>query len=85
MTRSELADLTDDELGELLSGVCEQYGDMQAEHLAETARFGDSWPGAQITLAAMRQDIALLEAEADRRRAARPPAPVAALVDDEPF
>lgn len=50
-----------DDMVEGLDGLQQQYGEMYAEHRSETAMFGDSWPGAQPQLRAMRQTITRLE------------------------
>lgn len=38
----------------------QQLGEIRAEHLSETAAFGDSWPGAQIQIARMSTYVAEL-------------------------
>lgn len=47
---------------EELDIAIEMYGETRAQHINETAQFGDSWPGAQIELSEMASDIAKLEA-----------------------
>lgn len=56
-------DLSTDELAEAHDQLCQQYGEMHAEHRGETARFGDSWPGAQIDLHNLWQIIRGVEIE----------------------
>lgn len=58
-----LASGTYADLAECVDFVAESYGDMRAEHRGEVARFGDSWPGAQLQLASMRRDLEALELE----------------------
>jgi hypothetical protein len=50
-------------LSETLADTYECYSDLYAEHLNEIALFGDSWPGASVTLAGIRESIAIMEAE----------------------
>ena len=42
---------------EAIDGGEECYWDTMAEHKGEVARFGDSWPGAQVQLAQMLRGI----------------------------
>lgn len=82
-----------DDLGEAIDGTIECYGDTYAEHRGETARFGDSWPGAQIQLANMNNGITSMEAEYAAMQAVLdhvhpivgPPAPPAPPTPEEPF
>ncbi len=43
----------------------ESYGETVAQHRGETAQFGDSWPGAQVEIANMRQAIERSERRLD--------------------
>ena len=52
-----------DELLERRDALNEQLGDMETQHKAETAHYGDSWPGAQVEIEAMRQHVAALDRE----------------------
>ena len=58
------------ELFERREALDEQLCDTVAQHKAETALAGDSWPGAQLEITAMEQHVAavevLIEAEACR-------------------
>ena len=61
---------TIDELEEELMYLTMQCGDIEAEHLGECARFGDSWPGAQMQIAAFKADIRERRAELENRKEA---------------
>ena len=50
------------ELSEDLGGAEDCYYDTMAEHKGEVARFGDSWPGAQLQLQQMSRGIDAMEA-----------------------
>jgi len=69
----------------------ESYGETVAQHRSESAAYGDSWPGAQVEIANMRQAIERSEARLDHLASVHgllawhgPVAPVV-YSDDEPF
>ena len=49
------------ELQEIYGDVCEQYGDLRAEHEGECAAFGDSWVGAQEQVSRLYRGMKELE------------------------
>lgn len=55
--------LSDDLLAEGIEALSTYYYETLAEHQGEVARFGDSWPGAQLQLQEMRQALSEYQAE----------------------
>ena len=50
---------------DLIEGLSECYAENRSQHQAETAAFGDSWPGALDELREQRDALAEAEGEAD--------------------
>ena len=63
-------ELSTEELAEALDYLSQEYGETYSQHKGETARFGDSWPGAQIQLHNMWQNIRQVEIEIAARTGA---------------
>lgn len=61
------SDYTIEELEEFVMFGNENLGELIAQHRAETAAFGDSWPGAQIQIQNLAEDLRNASAELDRR------------------
>jgi hypothetical protein len=61
---------TIEEVRDDLEDFDQQVGEIEAEHLGETARFGDSWPGAQIQLSEANESLAELRKYLEAREAA---------------
>jgi hypothetical protein len=59
-----------DALNEQLIDLSISLGETEAEHLGETARYGDSWPGAQIQIRDAKAIINTLATEIANREAA---------------
>lgn len=51
------------ELIEQIEHAQEALGETVSQHRAETAMYGDSWPGAQLQIADMRRDLSALLAQ----------------------
>jgi hypothetical protein len=87
LTAAEVAELEED--AEAHFFLCEQLGEMTAEHRGEVARFGDSWPGAQLDLAHLRGVIDAIELRLDTWPEFGPPIPAPYLfnptTNEEPF
>ena len=61
---------TIDTLRDRLEDLEMQAGEMQAEHMSETAMFGDSGPGTQLRIRDFQEGIAELRKEIEAREAA---------------
>jgi hypothetical protein len=67
----------------------EALAEIEAQHLSETAQFGDSWPGAQLEIAALRAEVnrlrALLSAKMTSARLKRQRSSAIPNDEDLPF
>jgi len=50
-----------EKMTEFMGSLVQQLGETKAQHDSETSAFGDSWPGAQIEMAELREQIAMLD------------------------
>ena len=73
----------------LMDFLVQQLGETQAQHNSETSLYGDSWPGAQLQIADMREQISMLDGTMRAHPDfPKPPCPIESIeyrCDDMPF